>query len=161
MIKVYVRAIVPTENSYVLMSDQDRDGKEMWDLPGGELEPGVDVKQLLRRLVLERTGYRIGDVRFFEITCKVRPRGRGQNPATILDFIFTSQLEDALRQPAEKQTDHLRFEKFEWLESEGRFRENKVMALLGRYHRHAQRGEESRLQVDTGASTATSSNIAP
>ena len=153
MIKVYVRAIVPTENSYILMGDHDKEGKEIWDLPGGELQAGADVKQLLRKLVLHNTGYSIGNVRFFEITCKVKPRARGQDPVTILDFIFTSELEDSIRQPAAKEIDLLRFEKFEWLESGGRFRENKVMGLLGRYHRKHLADEEARMQVDMEPTT--------
>lgn len=148
MIKVFVRAIVPTGNSYLLMGDRDKSGEEIWDLPGGELKPGVDVKQHLRRVVLESTGYSIVDLRFFEICCRVKPRQRGQDPATTLDFIFTSKLEAAELQPAAKQTELLRYENFEWLKSDGRFRANKVMGLLTKFHRQHLRNEEARLRVE-------------
>ena len=134
MIKIYVRAIVPTENAYILMGEHDKSDREIWDLPGGELKAGVDVKEHLRKLVLENTGYSIVNLNFFEVTCKIKPRSRGQDPTTIIDFVFSSKLEAAEIKPAAKETEQLRFEKFEWLESAGRFQQNKVMSLLTRYH---------------------------
>lgn len=139
VIKIYVRAIVPTGDSYVLMGDTDKDGGETWDLPGGELKAGVDVKDLLRQLVLENTGYSIVNMHFFEITCRVKPKKRGSDPMTVIDFVFTSKLEAAELLPAAKPIELLRYESFEWLESGGRFRENKVMALLAKYHQSALR----------------------
>ena len=154
MITIYVRAIVPSDGHYVLMGDKDKEGKQIWDLPGGELVAGVDVKHLLRKLVLQNTGYSIVNLKFFEVTCKVKPRGRGQEPVTIIDFIFTSSVEANELQPAAKELDMLRFEEFEWLKSGGRFRENKVMALLSRYHRKHLKDEEARLQIETETATA-------
>ncbi len=134
MIKIYVRAIVPTDDAYILMGDRDKNDQETWDLPGGELKAGIDVKEHLRQLVLENTGYSIVNLSFFEVTCKIKPRARGQDPTTIIDFIFSSKLEATEPQLAAKETEQLRFEKFEWLESAGRFQQNKVMGLLTRYH---------------------------
>lgn len=148
MTKVYVRAIVPTENSYLLMGDRDKNGEEIWDLPGGELKPGIDVKQCLRQLVLQNTGYAIKDIRFFEIACRIKPRKRGQDPATTLDFVFTSKVEAADLQTPLKQIELLRFEKFEWIKSGGVFRANKVMGLLAQFHGQQVRNEEARLQVE-------------
>ena len=137
MIKVFVRAILATKDSYVLMADHDKDGKEFWDLPGGELRAGVDVREHLRNMVLTNTGYTVSILHFFEVTCKVKPRSRGvDNSATTIDFVFAGKLEDTPQQPALKPTELLRFEKFEWLDSDGKYRENKVMGLLGRYHKH-------------------------
>ena len=135
MIKIHVRAIVPTENAYVLMGDRDKNDQETWDLPGGELKAGIDVKEHLRQLVLENTGYSIVNLNFFEVTCKIKPRTRGQDPVTIIDFIFSSKPEATELKPAAKETQLLPFAKFEWLESAGRFQQNKVMNLLTRYHR--------------------------
>lgn len=152
MIKVYVRAVVPTADSYLLMGDHDKNGEETWDLPGGELKAGVDVKQHLRKIVLESTGYAITDLRFFEVACKVIPRGRGTDPLTTLDFIFTSKVElPAVSEPA-KTTELLRFEKFEWFESGGQYRSNKVISLLSRFHHNQiRKNDESRLKVDLQA----------
>lgn len=147
MIKIYVRAIVPTENAYILMGDHDKGDREIWDLPGGELKAGVDVKEHLRKLVLENTGYSIVNLIFFEVTCKIKPRARGQDPVTIIDFIFSSKLEATELQPAAKETELLHFEKFEWLESAGRFRQNKVMSLLTRYHEHYLAANEPILRI--------------
>lgn len=151
MIKVFVRAIIATPDSYLLMADRDKNGKEIWDLPGGELKGGVDVRQHLRKVVLENTGYTISLLHFFEITCKVKPRTRGvDDSSTVIDFIFASKLEDLPVQPAAKQTELIRFEKFEWLDSEGKYRSNKVMALLGRYHRHSVRlADDAKLVMDS------------
>lgn len=137
MIKVFVRAIVATEDSYLLMADRDKNGKEFWDLPGGELKGGVDVRHHLRKMILENTGYSVSLLHFFEITCKVKPRTRGvDDSSTTIDFIFAGKLENIPVQQGAKPTELIRFEKFEWLDSEGKYRANKVMALLGRYHRH-------------------------
>ncbi|HVI69083.1 MAG TPA: NUDIX hydrolase [Magnetospirillaceae bacterium] len=151
MIKVFVRAIVATGDSYLLMNDPDKNGKDFWDLPGGELKPGVDVRDHLRKMVLENTGYTVSILHFFEITCKVKPRTRGvDDSATTIDFVFAGKLEDTPLQPAAKETELLRYEKFEWLDSEGKYRANKVMALLGRYHRHSVRlADDAKLVMQT------------
>jgi len=151
MIKVYVRAIIATQDSYLLMGDRDKNGKEFWDLPGGELKAGVDVRHHLRKMVLENTGYSVSLLHFFEITCRVKPRTRGvDDSSTVIDFIFAGRLEDIPPQPAAKQTELIRFEKFEWLDSEGKYRSNKVMALLGRYHRHSVRlADDAKLVMQT------------
>lgn len=151
MIKVFVRAIVPTDKEYLLMGDRDKSGEEVWDLPGGELKAGVDVKQHLRQLVLENTGYSIVNMQFYEIVCRVKPKSRTDDPETILDFIFTSKIELVELQPPAKDIELLRFERFEWLESEGKFRENKVMALLSKYHRKQMALAESHLNVELEA----------
>ncbi len=153
MIKVFVRAIIATGDSYLLMADRDKDGREFWDLPGGELKAGVDVRDHLRKVILENTGYTVSILHFFEITCKVKPRTRGaDNSATTIDFVFAGRLEDAPLQPAVKHTELLRYEKFEWLDSEGKYRNNKVMALLGRYHRHSVRlADDAKLVMQTEA----------
>lgn len=150
MIKVFVRAIVATKDSYLLMGDHDKEGKESWDLPGGELKSGVDIRQHLCKVVLENTGYTLGQLHFFEITCQIKPRGRGvDNSSTSIDFIFAAKLLDTPPQTAAKETELLRFEKFEWLASEGKYRSNKVMALLGRYHRNSIRpADDAKLVVD-------------
>lgn len=153
MIKVFVRAIIATKDSYVLMSDRDKDGAITWDLPGGELKGGVDVRDHLRKVILENTGYTVSILHFFEITCRIKRRSRGvDNSSTTIDFIFAAKLEDAPTQPASKETELLRFEKFEWLDSEGKYRANKVMALLGRYHRHNVRlADDAKLVMQTEA----------
>jgi hypothetical protein len=149
MIKVFVRAVVPTTDSYLLMGGYDKNGEETWDLPGGELKAGVDVKQHLRKIVLENTGYAITDLNFFEVTCKVVPRGRGIDPLTTLDFIFSSKIEAPEVSEPTMNTELLRFEKFEWFESSGQYRENKVIALLTRYHHNQiRKGDEARLKID-------------
>jgi len=148
MIKVCVRAIVPKDGHYVLMGETDRNGEETWDLPGGELRPGVDVKDFLRQLVLENTGYSIHHLQFFEIICRVRPRARGIDPATVIDFVFTSRVEPAEHKEGTKLVELLPYEKFEWLDSGGHFRENKVMSLLNKFHRSFQRTEEMRKQEE-------------
>jgi hypothetical protein len=149
VIKVFVRAIVPTEDSYLLMNEPDKDGKAYWDLPGGELKPGVDVRKYLCQVMLDNTGYTIDDLRFFEIVCRVTPRTRGGGlPATTIDFIFAATPKGEPSKLAVMETELLRFEKFEWLDSDGRFRGNKVMALLGRYHRNNVRSsDEARLDI--------------
>lgn|GEM_PF-4321613 len=148
MIKIYVRAIAATKKEYILMGDKDKEGKQTWDLPGGELQAGVDIKQLLQKLVLQNTGYSITNLKFFELACKIKPRARGQDPLTIIDFIFTSDLEDVPVEPAQKEVDLFRFEQFEWLESGGRYRMNKVMSLLSRYHGKRATTHDRRLNVD-------------
>lgn len=149
VIKIYVRAIVPTVNAYVLMGEPDKSGEIMWDLPGGALEAGQDVKQLLQKLVLKNTGYTITDLKFFEIACKVQPRTRAQDPVTTLDFIFTSTIDSAVTQqePA-KDIELLPFDHFEWLDSGKRFNLNKVMNLLSRYHSKTAATHDKRLNVD-------------
>lgn len=144
MIKVFLRAIIPKDGHYVLMGETDKSGEEVWDLPGGELKAGVDVKEYLRQIVLENTGYTIHHLHFFEITCRVRPRRRGVDAATVLDFIFTSRVEPEPIQEGTKLIELLPYEKFEWLDSGGHFRENKVMAILNKYHRSYTRTEEIR-----------------
>ena len=151
MIKVFVRAIVPTGKEYVLMGGKDEEGKVVWDLPGGELKPGVDVKELLRELVLENTGYSIVNMHFYEIVCRIKPKARGVDPETVLDFIFTGKLEPTELQPAAKEVELLAYERFEWLESGRQFKENKVMALLSKYHRKQIALAESQLNVETSA----------
>lgn len=149
VIKIYVRAIVPTENTYVLMGEPDKSGEIMWDLPGGALEAGQDVKQLLQKLVLKNTGYTITDLKFFEIACKVKPRARGQDPVTILDFIFISSVDTTVtpQEPA-KEVELLPYAQFEWLDSGKRFNLNKVMNLLSRYHSKTAATHDKRLSVD-------------
>lgn len=149
MIKVFVRAIVPTQGNYLLMSEIDKEGKEIWDLPGGELKEGIDVKQYLKKLVLQTTGYTVRNLRFFEVVCRVKPRKQGALPATHIDFIFVSEVEDAAIQEPNNPIELLPFERFEWLDSGGRFRENKVMALLGQYHKQEFIGGETRLNINT------------
>lgn len=134
MIKINLRAIVATKTDYVLMGEPNKEGKTSWDLPGGELQAGKDFRQLLQKLVLQNTGYRIKNLSFFEIVCNIVPRGRGQDPITVLDFIFTSELDGKTDETPQKEVDLFRFDQFEWLESEGRYRLNKVMSLLSRYH---------------------------
>jgi len=151
VIKVFVRAIVPTGKEYVLMGGKDEEDKVVWDLPGGELKPGVDVKELLRELVLENTGYSIVNMHFYEIVCRIKPKARGVDPETVLDFIFTSKLEPTELQPAAKEVELLAYERFEWLESGRQFKENKVMALLSKYHRKQIALAESQLNVETSA----------
>ena len=151
MIKVFVRAIVPTGKEYVLMGDKDSANKTIWDLPGGELKPGVDVKEHLRALVLLNTGYSIVNMHFYEIVCRIKPKTRGADPETVLDFIFTSKLEPAEVQAAAKETELLAYERFEWLESGRQFKENKVMALLSKYHRKQVALAESQLNVEGAA----------
>ena len=149
MIKIYVRAIVPTVNAYVLMGEPDKSGEIMWDLPGGALEAGQDVKQLLQKLVLKNTGYAITDLKFFEIVCKVQPRTRAQDPVTTLDFIFTSTIDSAAaQQQPTKDIELLPFDHFEWLDSGKRFKLNKVMNLLSRYHSKTAATHDKRLNVD-------------
>ena len=154
MIKIYVRAITATKSEYILMGDKDKEGKQSWDLPGGELQAGVDVKKLLQKHVLQNTGYHITNLKFFEIVCKVKPRARGQDPVTIVDFIFTSELEDKPVEPAQKEVDLFRFEQFEWLESGGKFHMNKVMSLLSRYHGKQAITHDNRLSVDVEPSAS-------
>jgi ADP-ribose pyrophosphatase YjhB (NUDIX family) len=151
VIKVYVRAIVPTGKEYLLMGDRDKSGEEVWDLPGGELVPGLDVKQHLRKLVLERTGYSIVNMQFYEIVCRIRPRSRGVDPETIVDFVFTSKIEPTELQSPSKAIELLPYERFEWLESGGQFRENKVIALLSKYHRKHAALTESHLRAELDA----------
>jgi ADP-ribose pyrophosphatase YjhB (NUDIX family) len=149
VIKIYVRAIVPTENTYVLMGEPDKTGDVAWDLPGGQLEAGIDVKKLLKKLVLKNTGYTITDLKFFEIACKVQPKTRAQDAITILDFIFTSVVDTSVApQEAQKEVELLSYEQFEWLDSGKRFNLNKVMNLLSRYHSKAASTHDKRLQVD-------------
>lgn len=151
MIKVFVRAIVATGKEYLLMGDRDKSGEEVWDLPGGELKAGLDVKQHLRDMVLQNTGYSIVNMQFYEIVCRVKPKSRTDDPETILDFIFTSKIEPVELQPAGKDIELLRYERFEWLESGGKFRENKVIALLSKYHRKQMSLAESQLNVELDA----------
>lgn len=150
MIKIYARAIVPTNDGYVLMGEPDKDGEVMWDLPGGQLEAGKDVKQLLKKHVLQNTGYTINDLKFFEIVCKVQPKTREQLPATIIDFIFTSTVDttESLKE-AEKETELLTFDKFAWLDSGHRFNLNKTMNLLSRYHEKNLKAHDAQLKTDT------------
>src|SRR5688572_8679939 len=138
MIKVHVRAIMAHKEHYILMGDVDKHGVEVWDLPGGELKPGINVKEWLQRMVLEYTGYEIGSLSFFEVLCRVQPRKRGQDPLTMIDFVFTCRVIDAHAGEPTKQLELLPFARFEWLESDGRFRENNTMALLGRFHHRQQ-----------------------
>lgn len=151
MIKVFVRAIVPTGKEYVLMADKDESDKTAWDLPGGELKPGVDVKDHLREMVLQNTGYSIVNMNFYEIVCRIKPKTRTTSPETVLDFIFTSKLEPTEVQKAAKETELLAYERFEWLESGRQFKENKVMALLSKYHRKQAALAESQLNVEGAA----------
>lgn len=151
MIKVFVRAIVPTGKEYLLMGDRDKEGKEVWDLPGGELKAGVDAKDYLRKMVCECTGYSVINLHFYEVVCRVRPRSRSIDPETVIDFIFTSKVEPADLLPASKQIELLPYERFEWLESGGQFRENKVIALLSKYHRRQMALAESQLKVELDA----------
>lgn len=153
MIKFYVRAIAATETSYILMGGKDKEGKPTWDLPGGELQAGVDIKQLVQKLVLQNTGYHIVNLKFFEVACKVKPRARGQDPVTIIDFIFTSELDGRTAELAQKEVDLLRFEQFEWLDSGGKFHLNKVMSLLSRYHSKRAATHDKRLSVDVEPGT--------
>lgn len=135
MIKVNVRAIIPHNGRYVLMGERDADGQESWDLPGGELKPGVDVYDYLRMLVRETIGYEISCLKFYEIVCHVQRRRQGVLPATTFDLVFTSHVESAKVQPAQKLIELLPFEQFEWFAADGKFRENKIMGLLGQYHK--------------------------
>lgn len=148
MIKVYVRAIIPTGKEYLLMGDQDKDGKEVWDLPGGELKAGIDVKQHLRDVVRTFTGYSIVNMHFYEIVCRIKPKSRGEDPQTVLDFVFTSKIEPVDLQEPTKPIELLRYERFEWLESEGKFQTNKTMALLSKFHRKHIALAESQLNVE-------------
>lgn len=155
MIKIYVRAIVPTENAYVLMGEPDKSGELMWDLPGGLLEAGKDVREHLKKLVLENTGYTVADSKFFEIACKVQPKTRAQNAVTRLDFIFICTIDTAAAlQPAAQEIELLPFEQFEWLDSGKRFNLNKVMNLLSRYHSKNAHTHDSRLQMDIEPTTS-------
>jgi ADP-ribose pyrophosphatase YjhB (NUDIX family) len=154
MIKVFIRAIVPKDGHYLLMGDRTKEGAETWDLPGGELRAGVDVKRYLRQLVLETTGYTINNLHFFEITCRVRPRGRSVEPATIIDFVFTSRVEAVELQEPTKDIELLPYERFEWLDSGGHFRENKVMGLLNKFHRKHLREEEEAQKLEEEAAHA-------
>ena len=147
MIKVYVRAIVATKTSFVLLGEQDKTGKQTWDLPGGELQAGQDMRELLTKLVLQNTGYAITNLKFFEIVCRLKPRTRSEQPVTVIDFIFTSEVTSEPPEPASEDIDLLDFEKFEWLASGGQFHLNKVMSLLTKYHKKHINTHDSRLRV--------------
>lgn len=153
MIKVYVRAIVPAEEHYLLMGEKDSEGKEVWDLPGGPLVAGVDVKQHLTQLVLQSTGYVITGLRFFEIVCRVRPRRRDSDAFTAIEFVFSSRVESAATQPPTVPIERLPYANFEWLASDGRFRQDKVMALIGKFHRSQMTLEDGHLEIETEAAS--------
>jgi ADP-ribose pyrophosphatase YjhB (NUDIX family) len=149
VIKIYVRAIVPTINAYVLMGEPDKSGEVMWDLPGGALEAGKDIRQLLQKLVLQNTGYTISDLKFFEIACRVQPKSRTHDPLTIVDFIFIGTVDAQIPpQEAQKQVELLPYEKFEWLDSAKHYNMNKVMNVLSRYHGKTAATHDNRLNVD-------------
>ena len=58
-INIVVSSCVMDNNKILIVQENKRDRKGLWNLPGGKVKVGEDIKQAAIREILEETGYSI------------------------------------------------------------------------------------------------------
>ncbi len=86
---VGVGAVVVQDGKILLVQRGKEPRKGVWSIPGGLVELGEDVKDALRREVLEETGLRVEPVELFEIVDAIEndEKGRIRFHYVIVDFL--------------------------------------------------------------------------
>jgi len=67
--QVAVKAIINVENSYLLLfkSESEDVSPSEWDIPGGRVKFGEDLKMALKREINEETGIEVANDNFFPV----------------------------------------------------------------------------------------------
>ena len=88
MINIIASSCIVNNNKILMVQENKKDVKGLWDLPGGKVKTNEDVKQAAIREILEETGYHINLNSILLIQNYVTDRG------VLLIICFNANLSD-------------------------------------------------------------------